>query len=302
LGACHVRVDKSLAWSNVVMLHDRLEWLFHCCRRDAHDDARGELQVLSTDPGQQISSSALWKADSFDITFAPRAGLGATSAEMISMPITPRMKELRQQLQLPVLQKYPSLPGVAEDIPEEARQKRLLEMYQEFVLELHAGTYLKQLTSARDCADIHCQLMEDLQTLKLDQCSGRIIEFPLCSVSKVYRIVRDENKWYRNHIDDPYAPVEHIVVVEFMRRKLAFMFSEASKALRFLTCMELLIRHAQQEEAARAQRRMKAATSTIPFRPCGSFDQPDVHIGCSKYVAGACQQGELKCAPVFVHM
>lgn len=55
--------------------------------------------------------------------------------------------------------------------------------------------YLTQLTSNRDYADIHVQLMEDLTTLKLDQSNGRIIEFPLTNVSKVYRIVKNDDKW-----------------------------------------------------------------------------------------------------------
>lgn len=79
----------------------------------------------------------------------------------------------------------------------------------------------------------------------------RIIEFPLTGVSKVYRIIRDDEKWYRVQGTMPTSPAEHIVVVEFMRRKLAFVFTEAIAALRFLTCMELLIRRAQQQEAER---------------------------------------------------
>merc|ERR1712187_329291 len=69
-------------------------------------------------------------------------------------------------------------------------------MYQEFALDLYAGMYLTQLTSSRDYSDIHCQLMGDMQTLKLDQSNGRIIEFPLSSVNKVYRIIKSDDKYY----------------------------------------------------------------------------------------------------------
>mmetsp|Transcript_54435 Transcript_54435/g.124861 ORF Transcript_54435/g.124861 Transcript_54435/m.124861 type:complete len:146 (-) Transcript_54435:122-559(-) len=110
--------------------------------------------------------------------------------------------------------------------------------------------YLTQLTSTREYADIHCQLMDDLQTLKLDQSNGRIIEFPLTGVSKVYRIVKNDQKWYNaNSVPVPPLPLsnaEFIVVVEFMRRKLAFVFKEMVASQRFLLCMELLIRRAQQ--------------------------------------------------------
>ena len=39
---------------------------------------------------------------------------------------------------------------------------------------------------------------------------------------------------------------ENIVVVEFMKRKLAFVFPDSSSSQLFLLCMELLIRKAQQ--------------------------------------------------------
>merc|ERR1719498_2356962 len=144
----------------------------------------------------------------------------------------------------------------AED-PVETRHQCLLELYQEFVLEMHTGTYLTQLTSSRDYSDIHCQLMEDLTTLKLDQSNGRIIEFPLSGVSKVYRIVKNDDKWYSAGTPVPggmSANTEHIVVVEFMRRKLAFVFKELQMSQRFLMGMELLIRRAQQKQAKKALR------------------------------------------------
>merc|ERR1712232_1089571 len=104
--------------------------------------------------------------------------------------------------------------------------------------------------SNQDYSEIHCQILEDLQTLKVDQGSGCIIEFPLAAVSKVYRIVKNCDQW---HSAGPNLPqgvldsrAEHIVVVEFMRRKLAFVFDEIAAAQSFLMCMELLIRRAQE--------------------------------------------------------
>ena len=38
----------------------------------------------------------------------------------------------------------------------------------------------------------------------------------------------------------------HIIVLEFMSKKLAFLFSEATLAQRFLVCMELLVRKVQE--------------------------------------------------------
>jgi len=217
--------------------------------------------VLSAETSHSANVGPLSKADSFDITFTPRG----TAPARPNPPFTPRQKDLRDQLVLPRLPHYPAPPGVNPNESEDARRQKLLEMYQDFVLELHTGTYLTQLTSSRDYSDIHCQLMEDLQTLKLDQSSGRIIEFPLSGVSKVYRIVRDDERWYKVANPLPNAPAEHIVVVEFMRRKLAFVFDEAFKAQRFLTCMELLIRRAQQKEVLAVQGQKPLTHPILPM-------------------------------------
>jgi hypothetical protein len=140
------------------------------------------------------------------------------------------------------------------DDPEDLRRQELLRVYQDFVIELHKGLHMTQLTSHQDYSDIHCQILEDLQTLNVDQGNGCIIEFPLSAVSKVYRIVKNDDKWYSAGSLNgptpmpplPLSNAEHIVVVEFMRRKLAFVFNEIEAAQRFLMCMELLIRRASE--------------------------------------------------------
>merc|ERR1719428_100150 len=183
--------------------------------------------------------------------------------------MTPRQRDLKGQLELPLLNQYPVPPNCGPDDGEEKRHQILLQTFQEFTLDLHSGMYLTQLTSNRDYSDIHCQLMGDLQTLKLDQSNGRIIEFPLTGVSKVYRIVKNDDKWYSAGSLTGASPVpplplsnaEHIVVVEFMRRKLAFVFKEIQASQRFLMCMELLIRRAQQKQAGRT---LRSLTPTFP--------------------------------------
>merc|ERR1719215_2527521 len=122
--------------------------------------------------------------------------LFGTDDQGLSGSITPRQRDLKDQLQLPRLQWYPVPPNCAPEDTEEERKRKLLHMYQEVALDLHTGMYLTQLTADRDYSDIHCQLMEDMTTLKLDQSNGRIIEFPLTNVSKVYRIVKNEDRFY----------------------------------------------------------------------------------------------------------
>ena len=69
------------------------------------------------------------------------------------------------------------------------------------------GTFLVQISSSRDYSDVHIQLMDDLMTLKLDQANGRMVEFPLISVSKVYRIARKNDQ--QDHADMPSWMVTH---------------------------------------------------------------------------------------------
>lgn len=46
---------------------------------------------------------------------------------------------------------------------------------------------------------------------------------------------------------DDANKVDHIIVVEFLCRKLAFVFSSSYEAQVFMTCLEFLIRRAKQE-------------------------------------------------------
>lgn len=236
--------------------------LLGCCtctgweNHEGHNEVQVQLDMSHT-PSVKHS---LMQTDSFDMTFTPRSFNGT----MRPSSETPRQHTLRESLELPTLHTYPVPPSSTSEEAEEVRKRKLLDMYQEFALDLHTGMYLTQLTSNRDYSDIHCQLMEDMQTLKLDQSNGRIIEFPLTGVSKVYRIVKNDDKWYSAGSSVPgsqAANTEHIVVVEFMRRKLAFVFKELQVAQRFLMCMELLIRRAQQKQAKKT---MRALTPAFP--------------------------------------
>jgi len=166
-------------------------------------------------------------------------------------PVTPRQKVLKGQLELPLMDSYPAPPDCQPDETPQEQHKRLLEVYRGFAMELHRGRYLTQLMGDRSYAEIHCQLMEDMSTLKLDQSNGRIIEFPLANVSDVYRLTKIKGKWQaaEKHSKSPEAATsEQILVVVFSKRKLAFVFKDLDSCSRFLLCMELLIWRAQQLE------------------------------------------------------
>lgn len=228
----------------------KLSQFLQCC---ACNDSSSELQVVQLSSDVMEASMIqpvhlLTRHDSFDITVSPRTD------SVHAIPVTASQRNLRDRIQLPHMRRYPLPPSCKPDDPEELRQQELLKLYQDFVLDLHKGMHMTQLTATQDYSNIHCQILEDLQTLNINQGSGCIIEFPLKAVSKVYRIVKNDDKWYSAGSltgPTPMPPLplsnaEHIVVVEFMRRKLAFVFNEIAAAQAFLMCMELLIRRAQE--------------------------------------------------------
>lgn len=231
-----------------------------CCNSNG-DAGNSELNVvqLSTDVFENHLAQPvhlLTQQDPFDMMLTPRASFKSTgeSSPAKYKTFTPRQRSLRERIWLPRLRRYPIPPTCSPEDPEDVRRDELLAAYQDFVMDLHKGIHLTQLNSNQDYSDIHCQILEDLQTLKVDQGSGCIIEFPLGAVSKVYRIVKNDDKWYSAGSltgPSPMPPLplsnaEHIVVIEFMRRKLPFVFNDIGAAQRFLMFIELLIRRAQE--------------------------------------------------------
>lgn len=228
-----------------------------CCNTH-HDAGSGnELKVvqLTSDNGplnewaMAQPAHKLAQHEALDLSLAPRMRWCDSDSRAVPPPATIQQQTLREKIRLPQLRRYPVPPHCAHD-SEDVCQEELLRIYQEFVLDLHKGIYMTQLTSNQDYSNIHCQLLDDLQTLKVDQGSGCIVEFPLTAVSKVYRIVKNDEKVSpQGGSPTPIMPLqnaEHIVVVEFMRRKLAFVFTDLAVAQRFLLCIELLIRRAQE--------------------------------------------------------
>mmetsp|Transcript_13233 Transcript_13233/g.31392 ORF Transcript_13233/g.31392 Transcript_13233/m.31392 type:complete len:310 (-) Transcript_13233:304-1233(-) len=255
-----------------------LDKFLQCCNTE-HDARPGsELKVveLSSDvldcPVAQ-PVHLLTRQDSFDATATPRAGLRLGRAR--ALPATPRQRDLAEAIRLPRLRRYPVPPGCSGGDPEDTKRRELLRAYREFVLDLHRGIHMTQLCANQDYSDIHCQVLDDLQTLKVDQGSGCIIEFPLSAVSKVYRIVKNDDNWHSagsltGPVPIPPLPLsnaEHIVVIEFMRRKLAFVFNDIAAAQRFLMCIELLIRRVQESQA---EATMAAPLSWKNLHPRGS--------------------------------
>lgn len=213
--------------------------------------------------------------DPYDMTRTPRSSPSKSPDKRVGL--TPRQLVLKEQIALPVLARYPMPVHCSQDDPEEIRQAELLETYQAFVLDLHKGIYITQISSEDEYSDIHCQLQEDLKTLKVDQGSGCIVEFPLTAVTRLYRIIRNEGKCFGAGSSTgptpmpplPLVNAEHIVVVEFMRRKLVLVFPSSPEAQSFLMCLELLVRAAQQAGLS-VHRDVQDRTSSRGSGPKGS--------------------------------
>eukprot|EP00450_Noctiluca_scintillans_P001972 CAMPEP_0194496390 /NCGR_PEP_ID=MMETSP0253-20130528/13679_1 /TAXON_ID=2966 /ORGANISM="Noctiluca scintillans" /LENGTH=268 /DNA_ID=CAMNT_0039337779 /DNA_START=164 /DNA_END=970 /DNA_ORIENTATION=+ len=225
---------------------------------------------LTNDVTEVYPVHLLTSYDSLDLTAAmathPKGRCGMRAKPAL---ITPRQKTFEERIRLPNMKRYPLPPNCSMDDPEDMRRIELMRLYREFVLDMHSGVHMTQLTANQEYSDIHCQIFEDMQTLKVDQGSGCIIEFPLCAVSKVYRIVKNDDRWFNANSPRPMTPcaissAEHIVVVEFVRRKLAFVLSEIPEAQGFLVCMELLIRRARECRAESQQVQSKRAKRPEP--------------------------------------
>eukprot|EP00929_Paragymnodinium_shiwhaense_P058102 TRINITY_DN29101_c0_g2_i2.p1 TRINITY_DN29101_c0_g2~~TRINITY_DN29101_c0_g2_i2.p1 ORF type:complete len:256 (-),score=64.86 TRINITY_DN29101_c0_g2_i2:111-878(-) len=149
---------------------------------------------------------------------------------------TPSHRDFKQRVKLPPMPQYPCPPSCSSSDSEERRKQVLLDIFQDFVVDMHRGCSMTLLTSQHDYSEIHCWLSEDTRILKVDQGSGCIVEFPLSAVSTVQRLIRKANG---------DVPCEHVVIIEFDKRKLAFAFKELQQAQSFLICFKLLIYDAQ---------------------------------------------------------
>lgn len=191
-----------------------------------------------------VSKNAISRPDSLDITFAFRDGTLSANAR-VPKCLTPRQQSVKDRLSLPALSPCPLPPGCSPDEDDATRRSKLLQMFRDFAVDLHVGMHLS-LSAGAEKTQIHCQLMDDLQTLKMDPNNGRLIEFPLSKVTKVYRMaLHPEGAAKAAAV--PQAGSEHTVVMLLDNRKLAFVFQEIDASQRFLLGMELLIRNSKHQ-------------------------------------------------------
>lgn len=179
---------------------------------------------------------------------------------------TPRQRELYDKSELPELTTYPAPPGHpnAEELTDATKKVLLQKLFKDFIVDMNTGMFLSQYTSTREKTVTHCQLMDDCRTLKMDQNTGRLIEFPLQGVKHIYVVVRAVSPSVherssicrlsnnQKNLDGSDYEVEegyeYIVVVVFERRKLAFAFDDRIRADRFQLCMQMLAKKVEAKE------------------------------------------------------
>ncbi|CAD7962533.1 unnamed protein product [Amoebophrya sp. A25] len=177
--------------------------------------------------------------------------------------LTPRQQTVLEEITLPFMEQYPDCPveetsfsskmiggassASANDSGTESEKnyRALSDVFRGFVFDLYNGTYLTQLTSVSEKQLVHAQLLDGHRILALSQGSGRIVEFPLLSLSRIYRISSANATRMLQDTGGVGVP-GHIVILEFSERKLAFLFGDAASSQRFLICFELLVRRTQQ--------------------------------------------------------
>lgn len=215
-----------------------------CCGASSSQQAKCVLPET-----YEFDRHPITQPDTFDVTFTPRS-LKRCGFRDHRPQLTPRQRDFRDQVNLPSLSELPRPPNALVTDTDSVSEGKLLETYRDFVLDLYSGMYLKQLTSNTCYSDVHCQLGEGLDTLMLTMSCGTIVEFPLVSVSKVNRFVKHGDRWFDETavVRSTSTEVEHVVIMEFQTRKLAFSFIDLQVAQRFLMCMDLITRSVLQKQ------------------------------------------------------
>eukprot|EP00435_Cladocopium_sp_Y103_P070594 s497_g35.t1 len=221
-----------------------------CCWDEAHET----LHIV------QLSTDAL--ADPFDLNISPSHA--ESSGRVLATKGTgasPGEQRLREQIQLPRMRWF-KLQGAwddgvddDEDLGEEEKKMALLQIYQDSVLDLLSGLELTVMAGNQEYVDSHCQLMPGFTSLKVDYgCDNSITEFPLNNVTKMYRVVKRRANTqlhlaeHHPRTSYPFPETDHIVIVEFVSRKLVFVFVDEVEAQRFLLCLELLTWQSQHDD------------------------------------------------------
>eukprot|EP00439_Symbiodinium_sp_Y106_P072279 s2181_g13.t1 len=195
-------------------LAERSTYLLCCNVQHEQTSVNGEMKVVQLTSDVLETRLAhpvhlLTEQDSFDVTVSPRAGAMGEWTRQLQM--TPRQHDFRDRIQLPRLLRYPLPPDALPDEPEDKRRATLLRVFQAHTTWFRRWL-MPRANRKKDVRDSHVDspifysIMKSQSTGegshalvlfdRIDQGSGCIIEFPLSAVSKVYRIVKNDDRWF----------------------------------------------------------------------------------------------------------
>lgn len=132
--------------------------------------------------------------------------------------------------------------------------QQLTTHFHKCVIELLLGVNMTQVAWNFVCRDVQCQLMDDLQTVKVDQYNGLIKEFPLCAVMEVMHLVMYKGQWFSPDLHtrgELPEDAEHVALVDFPSNRLAFSFQDPQAAARFVQFLDSLVWRAQRMDPHR---------------------------------------------------
>eukprot|EP00811_Abedinium_folium_P034335 NODE_7224_length_1598_cov_5.721278.p1 GENE.NODE_7224_length_1598_cov_5.721278~~NODE_7224_length_1598_cov_5.721278.p1 ORF type:complete len:395 (+),score=88.44 NODE_7224_length_1598_cov_5.721278:135-1187(+) len=206
--------------------------------------AAAEVQLISGSDG--VALSAIQNQRLPDLAMKPRLEgevcCATLPAEDTGLPTT-RLQNMHDRLEIPALSPHFSPTGEDRDESNDVKDQRLLKMFREFTVELNRGMRLVQFVATRGYVEVHCQLTDDLETLKLDEYTGCIIEFPLRQVAKMSRLMK--HTLVPRDDRSTQLVAEHLVTIDFVNCRLVFVYVSAPEAHRFMTCLQLLVARAQ---------------------------------------------------------
>jgi len=221
---------------------------------------------------------ACFEEDEIAIEFREDSGIQALDENRATI-LTPRNRSILNDITLPRMNVYPVLPAVPgtaaaaastttttqqqiggeeefseaaekrdqqqiggeEEFSEAEKRDKLLPVFRGFVIELVRGMLLLRHIDEEKTGTFQFQISEDLLFFLMDANDGKIVQFPVNSVTTLTCTPTEKGQ-------------EHKVTLFFgKKRRLPFLFETLNSATRFMILFDLLVQLVQERERLRVQ-------------------------------------------------